>query len=369
MSELDQNRPFHRWAEIDVRAIEANTEKLSKRLPGGAHVIAVVKADGYGHGALAATRAALGGGAWGVAVATLEEAVALEDACLPERILILSSLLPSDAAELARKGFGVTCSNRELLDALKSAANPERPIPVHLKVDTGMSRLGCQPDEAPQFAREIADTPGLKLAGTYTHFASPESDEAGTRRQFDLFIEVLETFDVDPGIRHACNSIAANRYPEMALDAVRAGILLYGCEDADYRLAMNLRAAITHVKTVPSGARVGYGGTWTAQQPTRVATVSIGYADGVHRIRSGKGWALVRGRRAPLIGRVSMDLVTLDVSEIPDAAVGDAATFIGRDGDDGDEEIRPELVAEWSGTISYEVLTSISTRVVRRYLE
>jgi alanine racemase len=290
----------------------------------------------------------------------------VQDVCLPERILVMSGVLPSDSAEIVRKGFAVTCSNREVLDALKSAADPARPLPVHLKVDTGMSRLGCQPEEAPALAREIANTPGLKLAGTYTHFASPESDEALTRMQFELFLDVLTQFDVEPGLRHACNSVAANRYPEMALDAVRAGILLYGCEDPAYRPAMNLRAAITHVKTVRPGWSVGYGGTWRATEPTRVATVGLGYADGVHRSRSGKGWALVRGRRAPLIGRVSMDLITLDVSGVPDAAVGDAVTVLGRDADD---EIRPELAAEWSGTISYEVLTSIGNRVVRRYLE
>jgi alanine racemase len=299
-------------------------------------------------------------------VATIQEAMPLDHVCVPARILVLGGLLPEDAPLAVAKGFAVTCSNRELLQALQHAADPANPLPVHLKVDTGMSRLGCQPEEAGDFARAIANTPGLRLAGTYTHFASPDSDEQSTREQMQRFQQVLDGLDVEPGLRHACNSVAALRYPEMGLDAVRAGIAIYGCEEETLRPAMHLRCVITHVKTVRAGWNVGYGGTWKAEQPTRVATAALGYADGVHRARSNKGWTLVRGRRAPLIGRVSMDLITLDVSNIEDAAVGDTVTVMVSD---GDEWIRPELVAEWSGSISYEMLTSVGARVVRRYLE
>ena len=179
-------------------------------------------------------------------------------------------------------------------------------------------------------------------------------------------MQTLEELGVEPGLRHACNSAAALRHPEMALDAVRAGIVIYGCEDAAMRPVMSVRALVTHVKEVSQGGSVGYGATWTAGRATRVATVAIGYADGIHRARSNKGWALIGGKRAPFIGRVSMDAITLDVGELGDVRLGDVATLLGAD---GDQRIRAEEVAEWSGTISYEVLTAVGPRVERRYLE
>ena len=167
-------------------------------------------------------------------------------------------------------------------------------------------------------------------------------------------------------MRHACNSAGSLNHPDFALDAVRCGIAIYGCEWPGMKPALALRAAVTHLKTVEKGATIGYGSLWTAPAPTRVATVAIGYADGVHRTRANRGYALVRGRRAPLIGMVSMDAITLDVTDIPGVVVGDHATLIGRD---GDQVITAEEAAEWSSTISYEVLTSIGTRVGRRHAE
>jgi alanine racemase len=165
-------------------------------------------------------------------------------------------------------------------------------------------------------------------------------------------------------MRHACNSAGALRHPELALDAVRCGIAIYGCEWPGTRPALSLRSVVTHVKTVDMGATVGYGATWRAPERSRVATVAIGYADGVHRARSNRGEVLVRGGRAPMIGAVSMDAITLDVTDIPRVVVGDIATLIG---EDGDERITAEQVAAWSDTISYEVLTSIGPRVERRF--
>jgi alanine racemase len=184
-----------------------------------------------------------------------------------------------------------------------------------------------------------------------------------TRHQFELFLDVLGRFDVSPGIRHACNSPGALHHPTYALDAARCGIAIYGCEWPGTRPALALRSVITHLKTVEKGATVGYGATWRASSRSRIATVAIGYADGVFRSRANRGHVLVRGRRAPLIGMVSMDAITLDVSDVPGAQVGDVATLIGRD---GRQVITAEEVAEWSGTISYEVLTSIGPRVERR---
>jgi alanine racemase len=326
--------------------------------------MAVVKADGYGHGALPVARAALEAGAWGLAVSTLEEAAELKGLVEGERLLLMGGLAPSEAGAAAALGCALGCSSPELAEALAEAARA--PLPVHLKIDSGMGRFGCPPEKAPELARFIAGARNLRLAGTWTHFHSAESDEAATRRQFETFSQALAALGVDPGIRHACNSAAALRYPEMALDAVRAGIALYGCEAPEMRPVLSLRALVTHVKEVPAGASVGYGATWRAERPSRIASVSIGYADGVFRARSNRGWALVRGRRAPLVGTVSMDTVTLDVSAVAEAEPGDVATLIGVD---AEERVSAEQVAEWSGTISYEVLTAIGRRVERRHSE
>ncbi len=321
----------------------------------------MVKANGYGHGAVPAAHAALEGGATGLAVATLEEAEQIRGLADPEQILVMGGLLPSQAKDAADSGCSIAVSTRELAEALDGEGHP---VPVHLKIDTGMGRFGCAPEDAPALAQLIDESRGTRLAGTWTHFASAESDDAMTRRQFDLFIDTLSRFEVGPGTRHACNSAGALNHPDFALDAVRCGISIYGCNWPGAQPALALRSVVTHVKTVEKGATVGYGSLWRAPGVARVATVAIGYADGVHRARANRGHVLVRGRRAPLIGMVSMDAITLDVSEVPGVQVGDVATLIGRD---GDQVITAEEVGEWSNTICYEVLTSIGSRVDRRY--
>jgi alanine racemase len=332
-------------------------------VPNGTRLLAVVKAGGYGHGALHVARAALEGGATGLAVATLEEAHSIGGFVAADDVLVMGGLTGRQAVEAAAGGWGIAVSSRELADALASA---DGTVPVHLKIDTGMGRFGCTPEEAPGLARFIDQSPGLRLAGTWTHFASADSDDSMTRAQFKLFTDTIAALDVDPGMRHACNSMGAHNHPEFALDAVRSGIAIYGCEWPGTQPALALRSVVTHVKTVDAGDTVGYGATWKAPNKRRVATVAIGYADGVHRARSNRGDVLVRGHRAPLIGVVSMDAITLDVTDVPGAQVGDVATLIGAD---GGQHITAEEVGGWSGTISYEVLTSIGPRVERRYSE
>jgi alanine racemase len=326
-------------------------------------LFAVVKADGYGHGALPVARAALGGGATGLAVATLEEAEQLRGLVNEDRILVMGAVTPQLAAAAAAGGFAITVSSMEVAKALDDQGGV---VPVHLKIDTGMGRFGCAPEEAASLASFIDQAPGLRLAGTLTHFASADSDEAMTRKQYDRFIEALGTFEVDPGIRHACNTAGARRYPEFALDAVRVGIGLYGCEWPSQKPVLAFRSVVTHIKTVGVGATVGYGATWRATSRTLVAVVAVGYADGVHRTRSNRGHVLVRGLRAPVIGRVSMDATTVDVTGVEGARTGDVATLIG---EDGGERITAEQVAEWSDSISWDVLTSLGPRVERRYSE
>lgn len=317
----------------------------------------MVKAGGYGHGAIKAARAALDGGATRLAVATLEEARELGGIIDAEHILVMGGLPPADAGAAASSGCSIAVSSLEFARALARAGEV---VPVHLKIDTGMGRFGCAPEEAPELARFINESAGLRLAGTWTHFASADSDVAMTRRQFELFEQVLSSLGVDPGLRHACNSAGARHFPEYALDAVRCGIALYGPGWSGNEPALTLKSVITHLKTVEKGATVGYGSTWRAPEHCHIATVAIGYADGVHRIRSNRGHALVRGHKAPLVGTVSMDAITLDVSDVQDVAVGDTVTLIGRD---GVERITAENVGRWSGTISYEALTSLGARV------
>jgi len=251
-------------------------------------------------------------------------------------------------------------------DFARALGNGDEVVPAHLKIDTGMGRFGSAPDDAASLARLIDESPGLRLAGTWTHFASAGTDEVMTRVQFDRFLETVGRLVIEPGLLHACNSAATLRFPEMALDAVRVGIALYGCEWRGASPALALRSVVTHVKTVAAGDTVGYGATWVARAPARVATVAIGYADGVFRARANRGHVLVRGRHAPLIGAVSMDAITIDVSGVEGVELGDVVTIIGAD---GDSRITAEEVATWSDTISYEVLTAIGPRVKRRYSE
>ena len=307
------------------------------------------------------THAALEGGATRIAVATLEEAAQVRGLVDPELILVMGGLLPEQAGAAAASGCSVSVSNREFAEAL-AATNAN--VPVHLKVDTGMGRFGCAPEDAPGLAQLIDGSRGTRLAGTWTHFASAGSDDEMTKRQFELFLDTLARFEVAPGIRHACNSAGALNHPGYALDAVRSGIAVYGCEWPGTKPALSLRALITHIKWVEKGATIGYGSLWRAPGPARIATIAIGYEDGVHRARANRGHVLVRGHRAPLIGMVSMDAITVDVSDVPGVRLGDVVTLIGRD---GEQVITAKEVAEWSGTISYEVLTSIGSRVERRF--
>ncbi|HEX6487690.1 MAG TPA: alanine racemase [Candidatus Dormibacteraeota bacterium] len=348
-----------RWAEIDLGAVTHNAGYLLSRLPARTKLIAVVKAGGYGLGAEPVARAALDGGAWGLAVATPAEAAQLVRLLDPDRILVMGGM------NAAAAGLGCALAVSSLAQ-VEELARTGHSVPVHLKIDTGMGRFGALPEEAAGIASAIVSSARLRLTGTWTHLASAGEDEAFTRAQMKRFLAAIDGLGVDPGLRHACNSAAALRHPEYALDAVRAGIALYGCDWPELRPVLTLRAALTHVKTVPAGWTVGYGATWQAARESRIGTVAIGYADGVLRSRGNTGWTLVRGTRAPLIGRVSMDAISIDLTDVPDATVGEAVTLIGQD---GDERVTAEMVADWSGTISYEVLTALGQRVERRYQE
>ncbi len=355
------------WAEIDPDAVAANVAAV--RAVAGVPVCAVVKADAYGHGAVTAARAALGAGAERLAVALVEEGLALRAAGIDAPVLVLSEVDPGALGAAHAAALTPTvCSPAGVAAA---AAHPG--WVVHLKVDTGMHRMGCAPEQAPALAAAIA-VAGLRLGGTWTHCAvADEPDDPFTAVQLERFDAVLAAFaadGIDPGVRHAANSAAAIAHPAARYDLVRVGILGYGVAPSAelagrvvLRPALRLRSEVSAVRCVDTGEGVSYGLRWRAPAPTTVVTVPIGYADGVRRDLGLRGGSvLLHGRRRPIVGVVTMDQLLVDAGDLP-VATGDEVVLLGGQ---GDEAITAVEVAGWLGTIPYEVLTSIGSRVPRR---
>jgi alanine racemase len=377
------------WAEIDLDAIARNTRAL-KAAAAGSRLMAVVKADGYGHGAVPVARTALAAGAEALGVARLHEALALRRAGLTAPVLVFGHTPVDLAGEAVAHRLTLTVSSLpEAVRLSEAALDQGRPIPVHLKVDTGMGRMGllpddlkcppggrCQKDRALQDVGAIAALQGLALEGIYTHFAAAdEADKSYTASQLARltdFVGRVKQMGIAPRTVHAANSAGIIDLPDTHLDMVRAGISLYGLypsKSVDRRRvalvpAMRLKARVVHVKAVPAGFNVSYGMTWTAPRPTTIATVAVGYADGYSRRLSSQGFALIRGRRVPLVGRVCMDLTMFDVGAVPEVAVGDEAVLLGRQ---GEAEIPADELAGILGTINYEVVAALTTRVERVY--
>jgi alanine racemase len=366
-------------AEVDLSAIASNV-KLACRLAGPAtKVMAVVKADAYGHGAVAVARTALEAGAARLGVAIPEEAIPLRAAGIACPILVLGPIAPEQADLVAAHGLDQCVSDLSQAEALSRAARGSgRVLDLHVKVDTGMGRVGIRPREVREVAEKILALPSVRLAGLMTHFAEAEAEEPDfAREQLARFAEaardVSAVLQGGMPIRHAANSAALLFLPQARLDLVRPGIMLYGCHprgrrhpaEPALRPALRLRTAISQLKDVPRGAGVSYGRTFVASRDIRVATLPIGYADGVGRLLSNRGHVLLRGRRVPIIGRVCMDMTMVDVTDLPEVSVGDEAVLIGRQ---GAEEITADEVAELQGTISYEILCRIGPRVPRVYL-
>jgi alanine racemase len=334
--------------------------------------MAVVKANGYGHGALPAARAAIEGGATWLAVSSIPEGLELRKAGIREPILNLGYTPPAALSAAVAAKLALTVYDRAGLAVLKTAATE---IGVHVKLDSGMHRLGANPEEAIHLATEVHADATLRLEGFWTHFADADRDLAFTTQQLRIFLDAraaLVRAGVAGFISHAANSAAILRMPEARLDLVRAGLILYGVrpvpDSSDLptlRPALTWQTIVTNVVTVPAGESVGYGRRFTANQPARVATIAAGYADGLHWRAAEKGCAIVRGTRVPFAGSISMDQAALDVSAAPDVQVGDLVTLIGRE---GDAVLTADDLAAASGTISYEVLCAISNRVPRRYL-
>lgn len=371
--ELVRLRPT--WAEIDLNAIQHNVKAL-RQMAGGAELMAVVKADGYGHGAVPVAQAALEAGATWLGVATLEEGVELRKAGLTAPILILGYIPPAQADTVVLYDLRATVFHLDLARALAQWGRAlMRSVPVHVKIDTGMARVGVQPGAAVDFAGELAKLPQIELEGVFTHMAvADDPTNPFTAEQLARFQDVLTHLrdaGFTPKIRHAANSASILAHPGTHFDLVRAGIALYGQPPdpavtwpAELRPALTWKTRISFLKTVSPGTSVSYGRTYRAAGSERIASLPVGYADGYSRHLSNRGEVLIGGQRCPIVGRVCMDQTMVRVPEGVEANVGDEAVLIGRQ---GDQEITASEMAGMIGTINYEITCAVSKRVPRVY--
>ncbi|NLM45189.1 MAG: alanine racemase [Firmicutes bacterium] len=367
------------WAEIDLRAVAHNVRQFRALIPAETKLMAIVKANAYGHGAVPVAKAAVAAGASWLGVGMLEEAVELRDYGLDVPILILG-FTPANYAPYLLE-YNVTPSlftQKEALAFSEAALRAGRTMDVHVKVDTGMGRVGCFPAEsAVDFIAAAAALPGLRVTGLYSHFAAADSsDLASARRQLQCFLELaarLEARGIRIPLRHIANSAGVINLPEAALDMIRIGIGLYGLypsaetrqDVVQLQPVMSLKAKLVYVKDVPAGTGISYGSTYVTQKPSRIATLNIGYGDGYNRRLSNRGQVVVRGRRAPVVGRICMDQTMICIDGIEEARTGDTALLFGRE---KAAELHVDEVAGWLDTINYEVVTAISHRVPRVYL-
>lgn len=363
------------WADIDLDALAHNLERIRSRIGPRVAVMLVVKADAYGHGAVAVSHHALRSGIAALGVGTSAEALELRQNGIRAPILVLGTIVEEEAAACLRHGVQIALHSEDRCRSLDRLARRLGLVAhVHLKVDTGMARLGVRPERALDLLRTIDASPGLELAGVMTHMSSPAgARDPETEEQSVSFRRTVEdgrALGLVKGWVHAANSACIFTGLEPIYDAVRPGISAYGVLPGELpgaeelRPVLSLHSQVVFLKDLPAGSPVGYGGTWRAPRETRIATLPVGYSDGVAWRLSGRGEVLVRGRRAPIVGRVSMDYTTVDVGHIPGVSVGDQVTLIGAQGND---RISLEEVARAAETIPYEITCSVGKRVERVY--
>ena len=366
------------YAKVDLDALLSNVEQIKGRLKENTKIVAVIKADGYGHGCLpiALTLEEVPY-VWGFAIATAEEAMELRKAGIKKPILILGYSFEDSYEELVKNDICPTIISMEMAKKYSEVGKRlNKDVNCHIKIDTGMSRIGYQVNEdSVKEIKEIAALPHLKMDGIFTHFArSDEKDKTFTTKQFDAFeamISNLENAGVTFKNHHCANSAAILEYPDASLDLARAGIILYGLwpsdevkRDITLRPVLSLYSHVVHVKTLQKGRTISYGGTVTLEKDTKIATIPVGYADGYCRGLSSVGYVLIRGKKAPILGRVCMDQFMVDVSDISDVEVMDLVTLIGKD---YDQEITLEDLGELSGRFNYEFACDLGMRIPRLY--
>jgi alanine racemase len=375
---MDQRRPT--WAEISLPALKHNYLTIRNHLIAPAQLMAVVKANAYGHGAVECARALEATDADWFGVALVEEGIELRQAGITRPIFCLGGFWRGQADDLIAHDLTTAVYRLDQVEELNARAGAlGRGASFHLKVDTGMGRLGVRLDELAEFARALGRFDSVKLDGLMTHLAAADSDTADfTERQvarYEEAVEIIRDHGFDPSWRHLANSAGIHAYPQSHGNLARVGAAMYGLkrdvlspklEPFDVRPVMSLHSRVVMLKTVPAGTPLGYGCAFTTARESRVATLPIGYADGLRRLHSNNGRVLLRGRFAPIVGRVSMDLTIIDVTDILGVEIGDEALLIGeRNG----LRISAEDLAEQIGTISYEIVTGISSRAPRIYVD
>ena len=370
------------WAEVDLDAIRENMVHMKENIAENTKILAVIKTDGYGHGGVPIAKMLEQlDFMFGYAAATYEEAHVLREAGVKKPILILGYTFPYCYEELIREEIRPAVYRRDTVEELAAAAaKVGQKAKVHIKVDTGMGRIGITPDEEGlEFVRFLIEHPELEVEGIFTHFAkSDETDKTSANHQLELFQDFIIKIQTELGItipvKHCSNSAAILEMPQANMDMVRAGITTYGLYPSEevskdivpLRAAMSLYSHIVYCKTIHAGQSVSYGGLFTAQKDTRVATIPVGYGDGYPRSLSGRGYVLIHGKKAPILGRVCMDQFMVDISEIPEAMEGDKVTLLGMD---GTERITAEELGELSGRFNYEFVCDLGKRIPRVYIQ
>ncbi|MBI4300961.1 MAG: alanine racemase [Chloroflexi bacterium] len=366
-----QGRPL--WAEIDLDAIAHNIRELKRHIGERPELLAVVKANSYGLGAVAVSPVAVEAGATRLGVACVDEGIQLRQAGIQTPILILGYTPAWEADAIVAHGLTPTVTTLDLARALARFSEARGVVtPVHVKVDTGMGRFGLLPADVAPFAESVRAMQSLRLEGIYTHFASAdEADKAFTMRQANLFLATAEALP-DVRLRHMANSATVLDLPDLALDMARPGVSLYGCYPSRHvtrkvslRPALSLKSRVARLTRLAPGDTVSYGRTWSAGRESIIALVSCGYADGLPRLLSNRGHVLIGGHRVPIVGRICMDLLMADVTDMSGVQLDQEVVIIGRQ---GDAEIPVEEVAEQADTVSYEIICRISARVPRVYV-
>lgn len=366
------------WFEIDLSAVRKNVRAIRDFVGPQVKIMAVVKADGYGHGAIPVAQAVVEAGADWLAVANLQEGIELRQGGLQAPILILGPGFPSQAETILEHDLAQTVCTQEMMGALsEAAAKMGKMVGVHLKVDTGMGRLGVSPSEAVDFAKLVLSLPGLELQGVFSHLATAgRKDPSYAQCQIEQMRQVvadLEEAGIKPSLRHMVNSAGMFKFPEAHWDMVRPGGAIYGLppvEDSEDRLALQLiltwKGRVGFVKRVPAGTKVSYGGKHTTSKETSIATLPLGYADGCSEALSNRGGVLFRGKRFPMVGMVCMDHIMVDLGNEQEIEIGEEVVLIGKQ---GNEEITAKDLARSSGTGLYELLARLGKRVPRIYVE
>lgn len=362
------------WAEVDLRAVEYNYKEIRRLVGKSVKIMAVVKANAYGHGTVEVSGVLEKLGVSYLGVATTDEAVRLRDHDINTPVLIMGPILPSEVRVAIENDVTLTLCDKALLKEILRQTKDGSKAKVHIKVDTGMGRIGVWHEEAFDFIKLVSRQKNIIVEGVYTHFSSIGRDSFFTNYQIESFeklIEKLEKHGIRIPLRHAANSIATVDFKKSHLNLVRPGLIIYGMYPKHtfpklihLKPALSLKTRVVFIKDVPPGRSISYGRTYITQKHTKIATLPIGYADGFIRNLSNKAEVLVRGHYAPVVGKVTMDQTMIDVGNIKDVRVGDEVVLIGSQ---GRHEIRAEKLARLAGTIAYETVCSISNRVPRIY--